>query len=87
MTSRIIAVMPVAVAASRAPARPAPPGETARSVNATVYDALKEQITGHEQKVDEVKGTRDRRIPGDNSSDFRSRVARIDSPPPVDSAS
>ena len=39
---------------------------------------LKTQITGSEQKVDEVKGTRDRRIKGDNSSAYRSRVAKLE---------
>ena len=40
--------------------------------------ALKNPIAEQEQKVDEVKGTRDRRIRGDNSRDFRSRVAKLD---------
>jgi hypothetical protein len=40
--------------------------------------ALKTEITGQEQKVDEVRGTRDRRVDGDNSGDFRSRVATLE---------
>jgi hypothetical protein len=40
--------------------------------------ALKDQITGEEQKIDAVRGTRDRRIRGDNSSDFRARVAKLE---------
>jgi hypothetical protein len=40
--------------------------------------ALKDQITGEEQKVDEVRGTRDRRVRGDNSNDFRARVAKLE---------
>jgi hypothetical protein len=39
---------------------------------------LKDAITGQEQKVDEVKGTRDRRIDGDNSRSYRARVAELD---------
>lgn len=34
-------------------------------------------ITGSEQKVDEVKGTRETRIRGDNVHQFRKRVQRI----------
>ncbi len=40
--------------------------------------ALKDRITGEEQKIDEVHGTRERRIKGDNSNDFRHRVARLE---------
>ncbi len=40
--------------------------------------ALKDGITGQEQKVDEVRGTRDRRVEGDNSGDFRARVAKLE---------
>ena len=40
--------------------------------------ALKHEITGHDEKVDEVKGTRDSRIDGDNARDFRSRVAKLE---------
>jgi hypothetical protein len=39
---------------------------------------LKTQITGNDQKVDAIKGTRKRRIDGDNSSAFRSRVTRLE---------
>jgi hypothetical protein len=39
---------------------------------------LKTQVTGNDQKVDEVRGTRRSRIEGDNSGAFRSRVARIE---------
>ena len=37
-------------------------------------------ITGAERdhKVDEIKGTRERRIDGDNVHDYRDRVARMD---------
>ena len=34
-------------------------------------------VTGSEQKVDEVKGTRATRIPGDNVREYRKRVQRI----------
>lgn len=40
--------------------------------------ALKHEISGEEKKVDEVKGTRDSRIEGDNARDFRSRVAKLE---------
>lgn len=40
--------------------------------------ALTTEITGHEEQIDEVRGTRDRRIDGDNSNDFRSRVAKLE---------
>ena len=40
--------------------------------------ALKGQITGQEQQTDEVRGTRDRRVEGDNSGHFRSRVATLE---------
>ena len=36
-------------------------------------------VTGSEQKVDEVKGTRETRIPGDNVHEYRKRVKRIQS--------
>ena len=40
-------------------------------------------ITGSDRKVDEIRGTRDKRIRGDNVASFRQRVARIpDDPPP-----
>jgi hypothetical protein len=39
--------------------------------------ALKDRITGDDQKIDEVHGTRERRIKGDNSKEFRRRVARL----------
>lgn len=39
---------------------------------------LKTAIGGQDEKVDEVKGTRDRRIDGDNARDFRRRVAKLD---------
>ncbi len=34
-------------------------------------------VTGSEQKVNEVKGTRATRIPGDNVHEYRKRVQRI----------
>jgi hypothetical protein len=34
-------------------------------------------VTGSEQKVDEVKGTRDSRIRGDNVRAYRKRVQRV----------
>jgi hypothetical protein len=40
--------------------------------------ALKDRITGEEQQIDEVRGTRERRIRGDNSKDFRARVAKLE---------
>jgi hypothetical protein len=40
--------------------------------------ALKDAITGDEQRIDTVKGTRDRRVRGDNSNDFRARVAKLE---------
>jgi hypothetical protein len=40
--------------------------------------ALKGPITGDDQKIDEVRGTRERRIKGDNSKRFRSRVSRLE---------
>lgn len=36
-------------------------------------------VTGSEQKVDEVRGTRATRIPGDNVGEYRKRVKRIQS--------
>ena len=40
-------------------------------------------VTGSEQKVDEVKGTRKTRIDGDNVREYRKRVQRIrDNPEP-----
>ena len=35
-------------------------------------------VTGSDQKVDEVKGTRETRIRGDNMNAFRQRVERTD---------
>jgi len=35
-------------------------------------------VTGSDQKVDEVKGTRETRIRGDNVNAYRQRVERID---------
>jgi hypothetical protein len=40
--------------------------------------ALKTGITGDEQLVDQVRGTRERRIKGDNRNDFRRRVDRLE---------
>ena len=40
--------------------------------------SLKDQVTGEEQKVDEIRGTRERRVRGDNSDDFRARVAKLE---------
>lgn len=34
-------------------------------------------VTGSDEKVDEVKGTRETRIPGDNVREYRKRVQRI----------
>ena len=34
-------------------------------------------VTGSDEKVDEVKGTRERRIAGDNVRDYRERVERL----------
>ena len=34
-------------------------------------------VTGSDRKVDEVKGTRETRIRGDNAGDYRERVQRI----------
>ena len=34
-------------------------------------------VTGSDEKVDEVKGTRETGIPGDNVSEYRKRVQRI----------
>lgn len=34
-------------------------------------------ITGHENKVDEITGTRSARIDGDNGGDHRKRVQRV----------
>lgn len=34
-------------------------------------------VTGSEQKIDEVKGTRDSRIRGDNVHAYRKRVQRV----------
>ena len=36
-------------------------------------------VTGSEQKVDEVKGTRKTRIDGDNVREYRKRVKRVPS--------
>lgn len=40
--------------------------------------ALTNPVTGREQQVGEVTGTRDRRVEGDNSADFRARVAPLE---------
>jgi hypothetical protein len=40
--------------------------------------ALKGRITGQEQQIDEVRGTRERRVDGDNSGEFRARVAKLE---------
>jgi hypothetical protein len=34
-------------------------------------------VTGYDNKIDEIKGTRETRIRGDNVGDFRKRVQRI----------
>ena len=34
-------------------------------------------VTGSEQKVDEIKGTQNTRIAGDNEREFRKRVTRL----------
>ncbi|MBW8367771.1 MAG: hypothetical protein K0M70_07935 [Arenimonas sp.] len=41
----------------------------------TVVDA--KPVTGSEYKVDEIKGTRASRVPGDNVSAYRTRVKRF----------
>jgi hypothetical protein len=41
----------------------------------TTVDA--KPVTGTEHKVDEVKGTRATRIPGDNAAAYRTRVKRV----------
>ena len=41
----------------------------------TTVDA--KPVTGSERKVSEVKGTQQQRISGDNTHDFRDRVARM----------
>ena len=38
-----------------------------------------EPVTGSDQKVNEVRGTQQTRISGDNLRDFRKRVRRIES--------
>ena len=38
-------------------------------------------VTGSEQKVDEVEGTRESRIKGDNVREYRKRVKRIQNAP------
>ena len=43
----------------------------------TTIDA--QPVTGSEQKVDEVKGTQEKRIRGDNVREYRKRVQRIQS--------
>lgn len=43
----------------------------------TAVDA--KPVTGSDDKIDEVRGTRETRISGDNASDFRKRVKRIQS--------
>ena len=35
-------------------------------------------VTGSDEKVDEVKGTRETKIPGDNVSEYRKRVQRLE---------
>ncbi len=35
-------------------------------------------VTGSDDKVDEVKGTRDRRIRGNNVADYRARVQKLE---------
>ncbi len=42
----------------------------------TAVDA--KPVTGSEQKVDEVKGTQETRIRGDNVREYRQRVQRIE---------
>lgn len=40
--------------------------------------ALSNPVSGQEQQIDQVRGTRDRRVDGDNSGDFRARVAKLE---------
>jgi hypothetical protein len=39
---------------------------------------LKDQITGQEQKIDQLKGTRQAHVDGDNSKTFRARVGKLE---------
>lgn len=38
-------------------------------------------VTGTDDKIDEIRGTRQSRISGDNASDYRERVERVPSDP------
>ena len=40
-------------------------------------DVKAQPVTGSDRKVDEIKGTRESRIRGDNLRDYRKRVQRI----------
>lgn len=42
-------------------------------------DVQSKPVTGSDNKVSEVKGTRETRIPGDNVHDYRQRVQRSQS--------
>ncbi len=45
-------------------------------------DVAAKPVTGSEQKVDEIKGTRETRIRGDNVRAYRTRVQRMRGDPP-----
>ena len=40
-------------------------------------DVVAQPVTGSDRKVDEIKGTRESRIRGDNLRDYRKRVQRV----------
>ena len=40
-------------------------------------DVKAQPVTGSDRKVDEIKGTRESRIRGDNLRDYRKRVQRV----------
>ena len=40
-------------------------------------DVVAQPVTGSDRKVDEIKGTRERRIDGDNVGAYRQRVQRV----------
>lgn len=40
-------------------------------------DIVAQPVRGHDEKVDEIKGTRESRIDGENGRSYRARVQRI----------
>ncbi len=40
-------------------------------------DIVAQPVSGHDEKVDEIKGTRESRIDGENGRSYRARVQRI----------